>query len=493
VTAAAATLRRVASRGVIQPAELRRLALASLPDVALLLLDPRLRVTGCAGAVREAHGREPEELLGCPLEELLAPQSSRAGVRSARLALDGRTDVLAVRSRSAPERVLELKTAPLLDGDDDVAGVIVAARDVTAERSAHAALRDVERRFRLLVEDAADLISRQTPDGTYRWVSSSVHRILGRRPSELVGQAVDELVHPGDRPGLWAQLRSFGDGIDDVRHTYRVRHRDGRWLWLDTALRADRDPDTGAIAEIVGAGRDVTARVEAERALERSNADLGKFAAVASHDLAEPLLLMRSSAELLQEEAGGRLSDADRHRLDVIARNARKMQALIDTLLSYAAVDRATVGHEPVDMARVVDDTLALLDARIAATGAVVRRGRLEPVAGDARLLGLLLQNLLSNAMKFCDGPPLIDVSCEPAPDGWRLVVADNGVGIPDAQLRRVFVMFERLERTRYPGLGLGLATAQRIAELHRGTIAVTSEVGVGSRFEVALPAPPAG
>jgi signal transduction histidine kinase len=235
----------------------------------------------------------------------------------------------------------------------------------------------------------------------------------------------------------------------------------------------------------------VTARVEAERALERSNADLGKFAAVASHDLAEPLLLMRSSAELLQEEAGGRLSDADRHRLDVIARNARKMQALIDTLLSYAAVDRATVGHEPVDMARVVDDTLALLDARIAATGAVVRRGRLEPVAGDARLLGLLLQNLLSNAMKFCDGPPLIDVSCEPAPDGWRLVVADNGVGIPDAQLRRVFVMFERLDRRRYPGLGLGLATAQRIAELHGGTITVTSEVGVGSRFEVALPARP--
>jgi signal transduction histidine kinase len=95
--------------------------------------------------------------------------------------------------------------------------------------------------------------------------------------------------------------------------------------------------------------------------------------------------------------------------------------------------------------------------------------------------------------MKFCDGPPLIDVSCEPATDGWRLVVADNGVGIPAAQLRRVFVMFERLERTRYPGLGLGLATAQRIAELHGGTITVTSEVGVGSRFEVALPAPPAG
>jgi PAS domain S-box-containing protein len=381
VTATAATLRHVASRGVIQSAELRRLAQASLPDVALLLLDERLRIAGCAGAVRETHGREADELLGRPFEELLAPQSSRAGMHGARRALDGETKVLSVRPRSSPDRVLELKTAPLLDAD--VTGVIVAARDVTAERSAQVALADIERRYRRLAEESTEL--------------------------------------------------------------------------------------------------------------RRSNADLGRFAAVASHDLAEPLLLMRSSAEMLQEDAGDRLSDADRHRLDVIARNARKMQALIDALLSYAAVDRVAVGDEPVDMARVVDDTLTLLDARIAATGAIVRRGRLDPVAGDARLLGLLLQNLVSNAMKFCDGPPLIDISSERAPDGWRLVVADNGIGIPTAQLHRIFVMFERLDRRRYPGLGLGLATAQRIAEIHGGTMTVTSEEGVGSRFEVALPVRRAG
>jgi PAS domain S-box-containing protein len=441
--------------------------------------------------VQESHGCAPEELLGRHLEELLAPLSSRAGVHSARLALEGQTRILSVRSRSDPERVLELKTAPLLDDDDDVVGVIVASRDVTAERSAQATLHAFERRYRLLVEESTDLISRQTPDGTYLWVSRSAERLLGRRTSELVGRAIDEFVHPGDRRVLRALMANLADGTDDLRHTYRVRHRDGRWLWLETVLRAARDPKTQAITEIIGVGRDVTARVEAERALERSNADLGNFAAVASHDLSEPLLLMRSSADLLQEEAGSRLTEADRHRLDVISRNARKMQALIDTLLSYAAVDRATVGDEPVDMAAVVEDTLALLDARIAATGAVVRRGRLEPVAGDARLLGLLLQNLLSNAMKFCERPPLIDISCEAAPGGWLLTVADNGIGIPAEQLRRIFVMFERLDRSRYPGLGLGLATAQRIAEIHSGTIRVESEVGVGSRFEVALPARP--
>jgi PAS domain S-box-containing protein len=362
---------------------------------------------------------------------------------------------------------------------------------VTTEGATEATLRDVERRYHLLVEESTDLISRQAPDGTCLWVSGSVQQLLGRRPSELAGRAFDELVHPSDRSALRTLLASLADGSEDTRHTYRVRHRDGRWLWLETVLRAVRDPDTAAVSEIIGVGRDVTARVEAERALQRSNADLGQFATVASHDLAEPLLLMRSAADLLQEEAGERLTGEDRHRLDVISRNARKLQALVDTLLSYAAVDRTIVAHEPVDMVRVVDDALALLDARIAATGAVVRRGPLAPVAGDGPLLGVLLQNLLSNAMKFCTGPPRIDISCEPAAGGWLLTVADNGIGIAPEQLRRIFGMFERLDRSGYPGLGLGLATAQRIAEIHGGRISVTSEIGAGSTFAVLLPAQP--
>lgn len=478
----------MASRGVIPRSVLRRLALASLPGTALLLLDAQLHVSAAAGAVEESYGCEPEELLGLHLEELLAPQSARAGVRSAQLALDGETRILRVRRRSMPDRVLELKIAPLLDDDGGVAGAIVASHDVTDEP---AAPPDVERRYRLLVEQSTDLVSRRAPDGTCLWVSDSVQQILGRQPSELAGPAGDELVHPADRSALRALLASLADGGEDARHTYRLRHRDGRWLWLDTALRAVRDPDTATVTEIIGVGRDVTARAEAERALERSNADLGRFATVASHDLAEPLALMRSAADLLREEAGERLTAADRDRLDVIARNAKRMQELIDTLLSYAAVDRATPGHDRVDTTQVVDDTLALLDSRIAATGAVVRRGPLAPVAGDARLLGVLVQNLLSNAMKFCDGPPLIDISCEPTADGWLLAVTDNGIGIPAARLRGIFEMFERVEQRRYPGLGLGLATAQRIAEIHGGSISATSEVGVGSTFEVRLPARP--
>ncbi|MEA2194340.1 MAG: hypothetical protein QOG42_774 [Solirubrobacteraceae bacterium] len=477
----------MAAHGIIARSQLRRLALASLPGVAVLLLDPELRITGCVGSVAESYGLDAEDLLGKGLDEVLTPASYRRNVNTFRLALDGQTGVFDVSLQWFAGRTLELKTAPLLGDHGDVLGVIAVSRDVGTERIAQETLRDSERHYRLLVEESTDLISRMTPDGTYLWVSPSVEQLFGRRPSELVGRSLDEFLHPGDRDGLKAMLARLAVADEELRPTYRFRHRDGRWFWVETVLRAVRDPRTHEILEIVGAGRDVTARVIAETALERSNADLGHFAAIASHDLSEPLLLIRAYADLLEHEASDRLTAEEREHLEVISRSARKMQALIDTLLSYAAVDRTTAGLEPVDMARVVDDTLAILQARISSTGAVVARGPLVPVPGDARLLGLLVQNLLSNAMKFCERPPLIHISCQPAPGGWQLVVADNGIGMSQEDRRRIFGMFERVGGARHPGLGLGLATAHRIAETHGGSIQVDSEVGVGSTFRVLL------
>lgn len=477
----------MAAHGIVPRSQLGRLALASLPGVAVLLLDPRLRITACVGSVLESYGSEPAALVGKGLDEVLTPASYRRNANAFRLALDGQTRVFDAHLQWSAALTVELKTAPLLGARGDVLGVTAVSRDVSTERAAQATLRDSERHYRLLVEESTDLISRLTPDGTYLWVSPSVEQLFGRLPSELIGRSLDEFLHPDDRDSLTALMARLADTDEDLRPTYRFRHRDGRWFWIETVLRAIRDPRTHEILEIVGAGRDVTERVMAEIALERSNADLGHFAAIASHDLSEPLLLIRAYADVLEHEARDRLTGEEREHLEVISRSARKMQALIDTLLSYAAVDRTTAGLDLVDMAQVVDDTLATLEARVTATGAVVTRGPLVPVPGDVRLLGVLVQNLLGNAMKFCDRPPLIQISCQPAPDGWHLVVADNGIGLAPKDLRRVFRMFERVDSVRYPGFGLGLATSYRIAETHGGSIAVESQVGVGSTFTVLL------
>lgn len=478
---------RDAERDLVTRSELRRLTLASLPGVAVLLFEPKLHISAGAGSVRASYGADTDELIGCHLSELLTPASYRRIANNFRLALDGQTRLRDVRTRHAHERVLELKTAPLLDDDGIVCGVLAVSRDVTAERVAQGTLRESESRYRLLVEGSTDLISRLTPDGTFLWVSPAAKDLLGFPSSALVGRSMAELVHGADRGDLRSLMELLDQETDVVRQTFRLRHRDGHWLWVDTVLRAIRDPQTAQATEIVTTGRDVTDRVLAEEALTRSNAELGQFATVASHDLSEPLLLIRAFADELRTDAVDRLTVADEHRLDVISRNARRMQALVDALLTYAAVDRTPVGLEPVDMEALVDDTLDLLEGRITETAAVISRGPLATVPGDARLLGLLLQNLISNALKFCsERRPQIDISCERTANGWLLVVSDNGIGIPADAVPRLFTMFGRLQRS-HAGLGLGLATAQRIAGLHGGKIVVESELGVGSTFAVLL------
>jgi len=163
-------------------------------------------------------------------------------------------------------------------------------------------------------------------------------------------------------------------------------------------------------------------------------------------------------------------------QLDVIGRTASRMQTLIDALLHHAEVGRAQVGLELVDMNHVVDEALAMLAVQVASSGAVVRRGRIVEVRGDARLLTVLMRNLLSNALRFARTPvPIVKVSCVPVPGGWRLEVADNGVGIPEHEHERIFEMFERVDRSRHGGFGVGLATVKRIAQLHGGRVEVES------------------
>jgi signal transduction histidine kinase len=248
------------------------------------------------------------------------------------------------------------------------------------------------------------------------------------------------------------------------------------------------------VAPLLGAGGRPTAAIVVAReppppvVAALPEADLPRFAAIVAHELSEPLLLVRGYADLLRLDAADRLTPDEHHQLDAIWRTATRMQGLIDGLLRHGESARSTVGEEMVDMEHVVDDALAMLQTQAAATQAVVRRGPLEPVPGDARLLFVLVRNLLSNALKFSiERPVVIDISCEAVPGGWRLEVADNGIGIPEHELPRIFGMFERVDRSRYPGFGIGLASVRRIAALHGGRVTVSSQVGVGSRFAVLL------
>jgi signal transduction histidine kinase len=225
--------------------------------------------------------------------------------------------------------------------------------------------------------------------------------------------------------------------------------------------------------------------------LERSNIDLQEFAQVASHDLQEPLRKIHTFAMRLVDNYRAVLDERGQDYLDRMVRSADRMSVLIDDLLRFARVQTKAQPLGPVDLDRVIQSVVDELDSRIQEAGARVAIEKGMPqVMGDASQLGQVFQNLIGNALKFSRKgvPPEIRVSCLRLGNRIQVTVADNGIGIDKAYLKRIFKVFERLHsRSDYEGTGIGLAIVKRIIDRHSGEITVESTPGSGSRFIMTL------
>jgi light-regulated signal transduction histidine kinase (bacteriophytochrome) len=226
--------------------------------------------------------------------------------------------------------------------------------------------------------------------------------------------------------------------------------------------------------------------------LEQSNRELQDFASVASHDLQEPLRKVQAFGDRLKSGSGAALDAQGRDYLERMLSATKRMQSLIQDLLSFCRVTSQARLFMPVDLAQVAREVLSDLEVRIAETNASVDVGNLPTIDADAVQMRQLLQNLIGNALKFHQKgkPPAVRLYAERATDGMlRLVVEDNGIGFEEKYLDRIFTVFQRLHsRAEYAGTGVGLAICRKIAQRHGGDITAKSAPGVGTSFVVALP-----
>ncbi|MGW9384541.1 sensor histidine kinase [Streptomyces globisporus] len=229
--------------------------------------------------------------------------------------------------------------------------------------------------------------------------------------------------------------------------------------------------------------------------LRRSNSELEQFAYVASHDLQEPLRKVASFCQLLEKRYGTELDDRGKQYIAFAVDGAKRMQVLINDLLTFSRVGRVHEGWKPVDLGRSLDRALGNLAAAVEESGAVVERPEeLPELVGDATALTMVWQNLVGNAVKFRhpDRPPRITVDCEREDENWHLTVSDNGIGIAPEFADKVFVIFQRLHaRDEYDGTGIGLALCRKIIEFHGGRIWLEPEPGEGTRIHFTLPVAP--
>jgi signal transduction histidine kinase len=232
--------------------------------------------------------------------------------------------------------------------------------------------------------------------------------------------------------------------------------------------------------------------------LRRSNGELEQFAYVASHDLQEPLRKVASFCQLLEKRYGDKLDERGTEYIAFAVDGAKRMQVLINDLLTFSRVGRLNTATTEVDLDSALDTAVDNLSTAIEESGAEVIRPQagLPHVDGDLTLLVMMWQNLIGNAVKFArEGvAPRIVIDCEhrATDDGadWFFTVSDNGIGIPEEFADKVFVIFQRLHgRDVYSGTGIGLALCKKIVEQHGGTIWIDTSAGQGTRFCFTLPA----
>jgi two-component system sensor histidine kinase/response regulator len=225
--------------------------------------------------------------------------------------------------------------------------------------------------------------------------------------------------------------------------------------------------------------------------LQQSNEELERFAYICSHDMQEPVRMMNSYAEILEEDYGDLTEEKKRKYLEFIRSNAQHMQKMIHDILTFSRVGREDVQSEDVDCNVVVRDVLGEFEAIIAQKNARVICGVLPVVQTSPTLMRVLFHNLIGNALKFQDGSriPEITIGVDEKPSGWQFFLRDNGIGIAAGFDEKVFAIFQRLHsKDDYPGTGIGLSTCKKFIELCGGAIWFESVAGSGTEFFFSVP-----
>lgn len=516
--------------------------------------DGRIRFVNAAATAMTGHldldliGRPPSDLLAGPAEAGLPggetdPAASQAGGAARALALsltDGRPRSVAcekLRREDGGTLLVEVTISPMLASgmrlapmQERIQGAVVAFRDVTARRTAEAALNLSERRHRVLVQSLHDALAMTAVDGRSLLANAMAERLMGGPARALLdpkaaafdgegrgdgkgeGRADGQLV-PATAPATMVpttagrrfidangnRLHGLPPAAEAVRSGRPVVERiigvvEGEEAtaptrWLRVSSRPVTDP-AGRVEAVVSSVADITAVKALERELNVALDARERFLAAASHDLRQPVQALLLLSDLLMKET---LAPGARRMAEQIQSSLGGLGGMLDGMLDISKLEAGLVAPNPesVDIAAL----LARLHGEFApAAGKAGQALRLvaPPLTTrtDPRLLERVLRALLTNALHFAPGGRVL-IGARQRGDHVQIEVWDTGIGIADQHIDRIFQDFYQVgnaARDRREGLGLGLSIAKRLVAMLGGSIDVTSSLGRGSRFTVSLP-----
>lgn len=349
--------------------------------------------------------------------------------------------------------------------------------------------------FKLLLEGAPDGIILSDSKGIMRFVNDQTGALLGYSNDELIGKSIDLLVPEASRKGHDRMRDSYSR--DPKKRPMGLglnlfgQHKNGQLIPVEISLSPITVRDERCVLAIL---RDVTELRKLSNQLKlnieelrRSNSELEKFAYIASHDLQEPLRMISGYTQLLLKRYSDKLGKEGKQYIDFAVDGAKRMQSLINDLLTYSKLNSKRTPTPELDINSLMRQVLSNLSVAIEESKATLKIENLPAVTADPVQMIQLFQNLIGNALKFgkTGVPNEIAVSATGAKkQGWIFSIKDKGIGIKKESAEKVFEIFHRLNSSdSHPGTGVGLAICKKIVENHRGEIWLESEPGQGTTF----------
>ena len=395
--------------------------------------------------------------------------------------------------------------SPVFDSSNNLFAISNISRDITENKKSSKALELASKYNRNLIEASIDPLVTIGPDGKITDVNKATETVTGFSIEDLIGTDFSNyFTNPKKAQSGYKKVFKEGSVHD---YPLEIKHKNGRLTSVMYNASVYKD-ETGEIIGVFASARDITEMKKAEdklkeyqdtleekvknrtKELAKSNVELEHFAHVASHDLREPLRMITNFLQLLEKRYTDQLDDDAKEFIGYAVDGAKRLNNMINDLLSYSQVTRTESEFGLVNLEKVLEQTLINLSVQIEDNNAVITHDSLPNIIGNEKLLVNLFQNLIGNAIKYHrEEIPNVHISGLKETHHYLFSVKDNGIGIDSEHLNRIFTIFQRLNRMdEYEGTGIGLSIAQKIVEQHGGEIWVESEIGKGSIFYFTIP-----
>jgi PAS domain S-box-containing protein len=475
-------------------------SLINYANAPIIVWNPDNEIQLFNHAFERLTGYSSPEVIGKKIDLLFPADSLKESNRKIKRALTEhlKTIEIPIRGRNNEIRTVLWNSANIYDNDDKkLVSTIAQGNDITERIKVEMEVSKSKLKLDIALESGnIGIWEWDIAEDRFEW-DKRMGKILGSDSgsADSTFKEFEKHIHEDDIPHFNSTIqRSLKEDIP-FELIYRIRNEEGEISYISTKASVEKN-DKGVPVRMTGVCFDITemkrgteqALFKLNEDLQRSNKELEQFAYVASHDLQEPLRMVSSFTQLLSMRYSDKLDTEAQEFINYAVDGALRMQILINDLLEYSRIGTRGKKLSSIDLNDILRQTLNNLSIRINERAALVTSDELPIVFADGGQMIQLFQNLIGNALKFCNTEPRIHISAKEAADHYLVMIKDNGIGIEPQYYERIFQIFQRLHpRDEYGGTGIGLAICRRIIERHGGKIWVESEHGEGTIFKFTL------